>query len=115
MKDKVKSLIGENKLKEAIDLLLSHYKGSDNENVVLIIKSKLVELNKKENIGVIDNDQSNLERNKIRHSILNIVDEEILSKEKQDTEAKEISPNEWSKTPSKSFWNRFKNIFEDKS
>lgn len=71
----VRELVGENKLEEAIDLLLSQ-KGqtSRRQNALLIIKSRLSSLEEQELAGMIAFDELSRQKAKIAHQVLDIAD-----------------------------------------
>lgn len=67
----IRELLGQGKIKKAIRLLENSE--SEFNNIILSLKSRLNILENKELSGIISNDNSNLERNSILHSLLNVI------------------------------------------
>ena len=75
--DEIKILISENEMDVAMDKLLTllKEKSTDVFNEIIMYNSQLKELERKSRIGAISFEQENLERNKIKSSMLSILDE----------------------------------------
>lgn len=71
----IKDLIQKDKIEEAINELKKVIKDNEFQEEVIIYSARLKSITKKTRMGVIDFDTENLEKNKIRKSILLIVNE----------------------------------------
>ena len=77
----LKSIIGNGKLKEAIDKLLIQFKEINNGgaiNKVIMQATALAQLELQENIGVIPHEQATIDRARISNALLHIIDDEIV-------------------------------------
>ncbi len=72
LSNRVSSLIANAKTKQAIELLLSETKGTDEHNMVVMQSSKFVELNRKSITGIITEEEKRLEQAQINNAILQI-------------------------------------------
>lgn len=77
---KIKKLIAEGEVKEAIQILLSHFKNNENKsalNAVIMHSASLTQLEMQENLNVISHEQGRIDRAKITNSILQLLDNQL--------------------------------------
>lgn len=75
MIEKIRRQIAQNKLGEAINAIYKLELSKDNLNSIVLIESRFNEINKKSQLGLVSGEEANLELNKIRSSLLNIISE----------------------------------------
>ncbi len=68
-------LIGLNQLESALDLLTDAFEGKSDKyaNETLLYRSRLLENQEKERLGIIDDEKATLEKNKINFSVLKML------------------------------------------
>ena len=75
-REKLQKLILKDDLKGIIDILLTE---SAKSNVAKSLNGRLIELNKQNNLGTIGREAYNIERNRIRASLIELAEDESLS------------------------------------
>ena len=75
--DTIKSLIADNKLEEALDLLIKQEadKGRERYNTLILLKGKLEMLEEQELADLLEFDDLSREKRKIAHAVLKMVDD----------------------------------------
>ena len=68
----LKDMIGNNKIKEVLDILVKMF---PKRNDLMLQKSRFSSMENKERLGIISSDAYNMERNKIVFSVLEVIDE----------------------------------------
>jgi hypothetical protein len=70
--DEIRLLVSQDRLLDAFTLLNKYAITNSYKNELALLLGRLTRNNKKENLGVISNNESNLERNKISNSLLEL-------------------------------------------
>lgn len=73
-KKTLKEIVSENKIKEAADKLLLGIKRKDEHNEIVLILSRLEDINKKTRMGLVYERDAEIVRNQIRYSFLQLID-----------------------------------------
>lgn len=74
MDSKIRELITQNRLFEAINLMLAIKTNSKRKNSLALVQSRLNDLNERIRLGLISDENANLELNKIRKTLLDYCD-----------------------------------------
>jgi hypothetical protein len=78
--EKIKDIIKEGKIKEASDLLFTHFKANGNKealNAMIMHISVLQGLQMQENLDTITHEQAKIDRAKVINAVLNLVDNQM--------------------------------------
>lgn len=68
-----RTLIGNNKVKQAINLLEENFQDGDYLAEIVLQKNKLAHLQKQERLGLLSFSEASTERNKIVHALLSLI------------------------------------------
>lgn len=70
----LKEIVSKNKIKEAADKLLLGIKDKNEHNEVVLILSRMEDINQKTRLGIVYERDAEIVRNQIRHSFLQLID-----------------------------------------
>lgn len=76
-KTHIRDLISRGKTKDALQSMLTHTEGRDTElhNALTVLSSRFNELERSSRLGIVSNEESRLERNRVNMSLLSILDD----------------------------------------
>jgi len=73
-KKTLKEIVSKNKIREAADKLLLGVKDKDEHNEIVLILSRMEDINQKTRLGIVYERDTEIVRNQIRHSLLQLID-----------------------------------------
>jgi len=74
LKESLKKLVAEDKIKKLIDLLMDIFKDTEELNSVILLSARFSDINNSISLGITDNKTSRIEKSKITFSLLDLID-----------------------------------------